>query len=207
MSAETRRPSRWLEWGAATLALPGQEESGDRYLVQPLPSGVLVAVVDGLGHGPEAAAAARIAIEVLERHADEALLPMVNRCHRALLPTRGVVLSMAAFHVPDGTMTWLAVGNVEGVLLRAAVSATPPYESVLLRGGVVGYQLPSLSATVLPVTRGDTLIFATDGIDSRFTAGLTRSDPPQQIADRILAEHRKATDDALVLVARYLGEP
>jgi hypothetical protein len=31
------------------------------------------------------------------------------------------------------------------------------------------------------------------------------SDPPQQLADQLLAEYGKATDDALVLVARYMG--
>jgi hypothetical protein len=34
---------------------------------------------------------------------------------------------------------------------------------------------------------------------------LVRSDSPQQIADRILKRHFKGTDDALVLVARYVG--
>jgi hypothetical protein len=53
--------------------------------------------------------------------------------------------------------------------------------------------------------RGDTLIFATDGIREGFTEGLALSDPPQQLADRILARYTKGTDDALVLVARHAG--
>ncbi len=47
----------WLEWGAASLVRPGDSESGDEHLVQFFPSGVLVAAVDGVGHGQEAAAA------------------------------------------------------------------------------------------------------------------------------------------------------
>jgi hypothetical protein len=39
-----------------------------------------------------------------------------------------------------------------------------------------------------------------------FMEHLTLSDPPQQMADRILEQHGKTTDDALVMVARYLGE-
>jgi phosphoserine phosphatase RsbX len=197
----------WIEWGVATRALPGEAESGDRHLVRRLPHGVLVAVVDGLGHGPEAAAAARIAIDLLARHAGEGLLSLVSHCHRGLLSTRGVVMSLAEFHVPDGTMTWMGVGNVEGMLLRADPRAAPRSEAALLRGGVVGYQLPALSALLVPVTRGDTLIFATDGIESQFARSVIPSDPPQQIADGILAAHAKASDDALALVVRYLGEP
>jgi len=46
-------------WGVAERALPGQTVSGDKYLVKPLADGVLLAVVDGLGHGGEATAAAK----------------------------------------------------------------------------------------------------------------------------------------------------
>jgi serine phosphatase RsbU (regulator of sigma subunit) len=38
---------------------------------------------------------------------------------------------------------------------------------VLLRSGVVGYQLPTLRASTLPIAPGDLLIFATDGIGAR----------------------------------------
>jgi len=35
--------------------MPGQAVSGDMHLVRPFEDGVLVALVDGLGHGEEAA--------------------------------------------------------------------------------------------------------------------------------------------------------
>src|SRR5256885_13268215 len=84
-----------IEWGVASLALPGEAESGDRHLVKPVGTGVLVAVVDGLGHGAEAAAAAQAAVAALERHATESPVPLIERCHRALQGTRGVVMSVA----------------------------------------------------------------------------------------------------------------
>ncbi|MBI4390886.1 MAG: SpoIIE family protein phosphatase [candidate division NC10 bacterium] len=194
-----------LEWGLATLALPGHPESGDRHVVQPFPNGVLVAAVDGLGHGEEAAAAAKLAVSVLERHAREGVIALLRRCDEALRGTRGVVMSLASFRAPDGMMTWLGVGNVEGLLVRAAAQSDLRHEALVLRGGVVGRQLPPLQAAVVPVRRGDMLILATDGIREGFTEGLPPNDPPQGLADRILARHSKGTDDALVLVARYAG--
>jgi hypothetical protein len=74
-----------------------------------------------------------------------------------------------------------------------------------LRGGVVGYQLPALRASVRPISPGDLLVFATDGIRAEFAQGLVLGDPPQQIADGILARHLKGNDDALVLVARVIA--
>lgn len=194
-----------LEWGVATLTLPGQVESGDLHIIQPFAGGVMACVVDGLGHGQEAATAAKLAVATLSKKPEESVLSLVRRCHKALLGTRGVVMSIASFSVADEAMTWLGIGNVEGVLYRAGAQGGPDRETILLRGGVVGYELPPLRAVMVPISRGDTLLFATDGIRSGFADGLALVESPQRLADRILAKYAKETDDALVLVVRYLG--
>jgi phosphoserine phosphatase RsbX len=194
-----------IEWGVSSRALPGQAASGDRHVVQAYPGGALIGAIDGLGHGVEAASAARKAGDVLGSHCTESVIALARRCHEALLSTRGVVMSLASFSGGDETMTWMGVGNVEGVLLRADVRAVPVREQLLLRGGVVGYQLPQLAASVLPLALGDTLIFATDGIRSDFAGVLDRTGSASSLADRILASYAKPTDDALVVVARYAG--
>lgn len=191
-----------IAWAAAGRALPGQSESGDAFAVVAAGERTLLGVIDGLGHGPEAAAAARRAVATLEGYAGEPLEALVASCHRALLRTRGVVLTLASIHAAERTLTWLGVGNVEGVLLRAGGRGR---ETVLLRAGVAGYQLPPLRAAVLPLAPGDLLVLATDGIAVDFMGALRGDGPPQQIADRILGRHARATDDALVLVARFLG--
>jgi hypothetical protein len=193
-----------LEWGVASLAFPGQAVCGDLHLVQPFPGGALVAAVDGLGHGEEAARAAQAAVATLQAHAHEAVLPLLQRCHEALRETRGAVLTVASFHA-GGTVAWAGVGTVEAVLLRADGRARPAREEVLLHPGIVGLQLPSPRVAVLPVAPGDTLLLATDGIRGGFADGLGPGEPPQRLAERILARGVKGTDDALVLVARYLG--
>jgi phosphoserine phosphatase RsbX len=194
-----------IEWGVSSRALPGQAASGDRHVVEAFPGGALIGAIDGLGHGDAAASAARAAGDVLGRHCRESVIALARRCHEALLSTRGVVMSLASFSGGDQTMTWLGVGNVEGVLLRASARAVPMREQLLLRGGVVGYQLPQLSAWVLPLCPGDTLIFATDGIRSEFTSVVDSAGSAAGLADRILAGYAKGTDDALVVVARYAG--
>jgi len=186
------------------LTLPGEAECGDRYVVKAFPDGVLVAAVDGVGHGDEAADAAKIAAAILEAYSREPVVALLRRCHESLKMTRGVVLSVASFAASERTMTWLGVGNVEGRLLRADPRAHPRQESLLLRGGVVGGQLPSLYASMVPVAPGDTLSFATDGVRSDFSERLTVSESPQRTADHILAGYSKHTDDALVLVARLV---
>lgn len=196
-----------LEWGVASRALPGELQSGDLSLVKPLGDSVLVAVVDALGHGGEAASAARVAISALERHATDPLPLLLQRCHGALVGTRGAVLSLALFSAPRATMTWLGVGNVEGVLLAGDPGARPGRTSLVTRAGIVGAEVPHLEPWVVPLTPGDTLIFATDGIRSGFSEDVSVADPPHALAERILARYAKDSDDALVLVVRYRGAP
>src|SRR5262245_22658647 len=129
-----------IEWGQAARAL--SEPSGDLAIVRAFNHGVMVAVVDGLGHGTPAAEAAQLAGDEITRHPGDSVIALLRRCHTRLRGTRGVVMSLASFNTRDDTMTWVGVGNVEGMLLRAAEGK--PRESVLLRGGVVGYDLPAL---------------------------------------------------------------
>lgn len=194
-----------MEWGVASRALTGEAECGDLHLVKPVPAGLLIAVTDGLGHGHEAAAASQIAIATLEEHAYQPIVTLVRRCHEALKGTRGVVMSIALLEAPASNMTWLGVGNVEGVLVRSDRSEGLPKDYILLLGGVLGYQLPALRPATLSLLEGDTLIFATDGIRHGFVNALPQGEPPQQVAEHILAHYGKTTDDALVLVARYHG--
>ncbi len=107
----------------------------------------------------------------------------------------------------DSRMTWIGVGNVEAFLLRADRASEPVRESITLRGGIVGYHLPSLRPAEIPLARGDTLVFATDGLHGGFVDGVDVQASAQDVAGAILARHSRGDDDALVLVARFLGGP
>jgi serine/threonine protein phosphatase PrpC len=194
-----------IDTGVAALALPGQRESGDLSLVKRVGHGVLAAVVDGLGHGQEAAEAAHAAVGVIDRHAKEPLPDLIQRCYTSLVGTRGVVLSVAFLDPDTKTMTWIGIGNVCGLLLRGDGGAKPSRVSLVPVAGFVGLEEPHIAPRVVPIARGDTLILATDGISTSFSDSLQTRLAPQAMADDILARHATRKDDALVLVARYVG--
>ncbi|MBN2002021.1 MAG: SpoIIE family protein phosphatase [Anaerolineae bacterium] len=184
----------------------GYTESGDQYLVKAVPGGVLIAAIDGLGHGEKAAVAAKAAVTLLEQSPHEPLTALFNRCHKRLMGTRGVVMSLGFINFTENTLTWLGVGNVHGVLMRADRAVHPPREILLLRGGTVGYRLPELRPEVHTITAGDTLIFVSDGVRSGFVHEVDLTLEPQQIADSIFEKHARGTDDTLVLVIQYTPE-
>jgi negative regulator of sigma-B (phosphoserine phosphatase) len=192
-----------LEWDTASMPMPGESVLGDRAVVHVAAPHVLLAVIDGVGHGPEAAAAAQLAADTLRR-SEQDLATAVLECHRALADTRGAALSLASIDGREHILTWLGIGNVESRLLHAG-DPVPVSESLLLHTGVVGHVLPRLTPQTLPLAHGDLLIFATDGIRRDFADDLMPRGSCQDIADRILQESVLGSDDALVLVARYLA--
>jgi phosphoserine phosphatase RsbX len=194
-----------MEWGVATRRRRGESVNGDVGVVTVLPDGVLVAAIDGLGHGGEAARAAREAGEVVRETPSEDLLLLIERCHDALRDTRGAVIGLAFMSHLTRTVTWLGMGNVEGLVLSADPSTLRPKGYLTLGSGILGHELPSVRTAALNVRPGDVLILATDGIETAFADSLDISGSAQDISERILAVHGKSIDDALVLAVRYLG--
>ncbi|HLZ12296.1 MAG TPA: SpoIIE family protein phosphatase [Candidatus Acidoferrum sp.] len=204
------RPSRKVapvDFGIASFVQGDQAESGDLSVAHCTPEYALIAAIDGIGHGKSAAHAARIAANVLETNPGDSLATIIQKCHEALRTTRGVVLSLAIVDFRSNTLTWLGVGNVQGVLIRSAGGERAALDALLLRPGVVGSQLPNLQTATLLFSPGDTLAFATDGIGSDFSNDLFPYESPQRSADRILSKHCKGNDDALIFVARFTRDP
>jgi phosphoserine phosphatase RsbX len=199
--------SNLVEWGVAERKKSGEILSGDLHLIQPLETGVLLAVADGLGHGEAAAEAAKLALNAVEEHSYKPLAEIMENCNRTLHGTRGVVMSLAFLNALDNSMEWLGVGNVEGVLVRPAPDGKPLREFLLSSCGVVGGHLPPLHTAVLEIARGDTVVFATDGIQRGFVDTMVILKEPQQTAQDILDHSGLQTDDALVLVATFQGRP
>jgi phosphoserine phosphatase RsbX len=192
-----------IEWGIATRCRLGEAMSGDLAVVSLLPEGALVAGIDGLGHGREAARAARRAAAIMHESPSQDLVLLVQRCHGALRGTRGAAISLAFVSASESRMTWLGVGNVEGRVLSGDPAATQPKSS--LGRGVPGHELPTVQAAAITMRPGDVLLLATDGVDPGFADSLELSGSSQTISERILSDHWRPSDDALVIVVRYLG--
>ena len=206
-----------LQWAVAARPIPGELVSGDQCVVEVTETETLLAVIDGLGHGPEAAAAAGAAVEVLRENPAEPVEVLFVLCHAALARTRGAAITVVSISARNGSMSWLGVGNVEAALFRgvasgessarsspAQFSARPPGpDMAFLVGGIVGHQLPTLRAHAVELQPGDLLLMATDGIARSFTQDVRLEAAPARLADGILENLARPTDDALILVARY----
>jgi negative regulator of sigma-B (phosphoserine phosphatase) len=192
-----------LEWAVCASAYPGEQRSGDGFLVQETGAGALVAVVDGLGHGEEAADVAERAVASLRETAERSPTTCLTACHAALRGSRGAALTLAMLDPGGGRLVWVAVGNVEAAVIRRGRDGIRASRwTVPLRGGVVGDRLPPLRESTAPLETGDILVSATDGLAPAFLDGVDPSMQAPALARALHAAYARADDDALVLVVR-----
>jgi serine phosphatase RsbU (regulator of sigma subunit) len=189
---------------AASRPHPGETANGDAWRMDRWQSWTRVTVVDGLGHGPAAAAASEAALRALAERPDLGPAEALSRCHDALRGTRGAAVSIASIDPKGGRLQFAGVGNVEGVLWQAGGR-----EQLLTRRGIVGGTLPSVRMYEHALDGTWAIILHTDGVSQRFVAmdlpELQQRDQahpldPQALADRIMREWGRSTDDATVVV-------
>lgn len=193
-------PRALIEWGAAGRPCGGQWESGDGYLVKLPSQTAVIAVVDGVGHGSEAARAARTALAVVDAFATAPPVELLYRCHEALRATRGVVMTVAWIDAHKRKLQWMGIGNVATTLIHGNLST--PREHLITRGGLLGHQIPHVAVASTPISSGDSLVFVTDGVRWDPRAGAFPAADPARAARRLLDDHANPGDDALALVVR-----
>jgi phosphoserine phosphatase RsbX len=187
--------------------VPSEYTSGDRGIAVDIGGeAALFGVVDGLGHGPEAATAALRAVDVVTDAGSERLEDLVKLCHRALEGTRGVAMTLARVDFADSTLTWTGVGNVTADLVVKAPTGIHIRSSVRLTGGIIGYRMPEIKpAQVVSIRAGDLIVMATDGIAEEYLEHIDFAASATVIAEEILSKYARETDDAMVLAARHRG--
>lgn len=201
MSDATQAADFGTDWAVLARPRAGEMVCGDVGLVRLEAGGALLAAIDGLGHGDKAAAAAATAAHVISGFDDHDIASVMDRCHRALRGTRGAAISIAWLSFGARTMTWAAVGDVEGRLI-AARRGRRPDRSLRVPGGVAGFDRPALTLETVDFEPGDVVVLASDGVDGGFADALRLSGPVRDIAAQILVRYWDGGDDGLAVVFR-----
>jgi len=180
--------------------------SGDGWLVVESAGQALIGAIDGLGHGEAAAVAAQLATKVVTENPAAPLDDLFALCHHALEDTRGSAMTLVRIDLDDGTLSWLGIGNVAAYLVRVSTTGSVVAEAAMLRGGIIGQQLPvPIRVRDTAMLPGDLLLLGTDGLANGFEEGADLSRPTGQLVTDILEKCAKGNDDALILAVRNRG--
>jgi hypothetical protein len=159
----------------------------------------LFCLVDGLGHGPEAAEAAQRAVTFIEGSGLWNPVRLLQGVHEALRGSRGAAIGLALADGAAGCLQYVGVGNVE---LRLHSDRVTRFLSV---GGIVGVDVRRAREDRAAYQKGDLLLFHTDGVSSDFNLeeipGI-RLVAPDFISGWLMDRYGKPSDDATVLAVR-----
>jgi anti-sigma regulatory factor (Ser/Thr protein kinase) len=177
----------------------GEVVSGDAVSVTEVEGGVLIGVVDGLGHGHPAYQAAKSATRYLRSHSSSDLAQVLTKLHDRLRDSVGAAVSLCWIDLSTGALRYAAIGNT---VFRLQGEAS---HRLMAMPGTVGGQIRNPRVDTAQLNGDDVLILHTDGISERTNF----EDYPQlryqgveTVADRIVSQYGKSHDDATVVVCK-----
>ncbi|HEX6002946.1 MAG TPA: ATP-binding SpoIIE family protein phosphatase, partial [Burkholderiales bacterium] len=191
-----------LAVGAVCLPKSGETACGDAWAIVPGGREAVLCVADGLGHGPDAATAARAAIAAVSETAARESNPshMIEAVHLSLRPTRGAAVAVARLSAENQMCNFCGVGNISGCLISRSAS-----RSMVSHGGILGHQVRKIHELSYPFPDGALCILHSDGLATRWRLqdypGLERTHPGL-IAGVLYRDYSRRRDDTAVIVVR-----
>lgn len=195
-----------FDWSVRARAKHADQPSGDCHVIMRQDQLVLFAVADGSGSGAKAAWAAQqclTGLAVPEGRLDDAF----RLSHVRLRGGRGAAMALLAVDPYSGWLSWAAVGDVDAVLLRDEQGRRSHLASVVQIAGTLGITFDRIAPDSHLLGPGDLMVVSTDGVsrdlDLRASAALSAD----EIAERVLHDHGRVSDDCLVMTIAVVAGP
>jgi len=188
--------------GGARRSLNGHEKCGDAFAWWCDDGLWTICLVDGLGHGPQAALAAEGALA--HAAANRSLPPdrMIEAIDVGIYWSRGAAIAVAQVDAGRRTLCYFGVGNVRAALFgdkAVRFDGTP---------GIVGTGCRTPRAESVSWRDGDFLLVWTDGFDAYLNldpTSLRLKGDPEALAHRLLDQFSTGRDDAAVVCCLLEG--
>jgi anti-sigma regulatory factor (Ser/Thr protein kinase) len=185
-----------MEYNAISYSMEGEKICGDSYLVEDSGDDVLIVVVDGLGHGEEAAKAAEIARRCFEENHYFDLRTLISTCHERLRKTRGVTVGVVRIDRRRMKLQYSGIGNI-GVKILSDLPIHP-----LNKPGILGAN--KINPLILEYDYKPPIgvILFSDGVSEKMEVKkLDFWTDPGKIAKELMTKYGRHTDDATIVVA------
>jgi len=191
-----------LRIGAMCLPAPFESVSGDAWAAAASDAGdsFNVLLVDGLGHGPEAAKAAQAATEAFAEAPAREVREAVQQLHQRLQTTRGAAVCVLGLDTEGERIAWSGAGNIVGRVLSGTFDKT-----FVTQHGTAGMQIRKPETATMELPPHALVVLHSDGIETRWHAERIRpllQKDPTLVAAVLLRDHTRHRDDATVVVLR-----
>jgi anti-sigma regulatory factor (Ser/Thr protein kinase) len=204
--ADAESPSRsLLRIGAVSVPKRGESVCGDGFTVRQDEGVTSILVVDGLGHGPDAAGCARTACRTFENSRRREPVEAMRELDEALRQMRGAAAAVARFEPAQRQIRFTGVGNIAGAIYDGRET-----RHMASMPGIVGQGLRSVKEFTYPWPPNGTVLLYSDGIATHWSLGaydalLLRD--PSLLAGVVYRDWNRGRDDATVIVIRERALP
>jgi anti-sigma regulatory factor (Ser/Thr protein kinase) len=187
------------DWAGVSVGLT--EACGDGWSVFDVGDRRAVAVVDGLGHGIYASAAADAALRAFAVDPVD-LETLVARANAAVRGTRGAAMLACRMSPATESLYCVGVGNVAGRIVAGTQT-----RGLVSTNGTLGLRMTAPTARVssYPMPPGATLLLWTDGLSARIDLAEHPNlfdHHPAVIAATLHRRYTRDRDDATMVVVR-----
>jgi anti-sigma regulatory factor (Ser/Thr protein kinase) len=189
-----------LQIAGMAIPYPGERVCGDGWICHSEPDRTVALLVDGLGHGWEAAEAAKEAVQTFRRRADLAPGQILHYLNESLRKTRGAVAAIAEIRPKENTLIFAGIGNISASLFSKGAS-----RSFVSHNGTLGVRMSKIQEFKSDWPADAVLVMHSDGLQSRWDLGTYPgliSRHPAIIGGALLRDFRRQRDDASVVVIK-----
>ncbi len=189
--------------GAVCLPVCGEQACGDAWAMKTSGDATRFMLADGLGHGPDAAAAANQAVAIFAEQARRSPAEWVRLIHAGLRGTRGAAVAVAEVVLTTHGVRYAGVGNISGLILSGGTS-----HNLVSHNGTAGVEARKIQEFSYPWPEDGMLVLHSDGLATHWSLadypGLAQK-APALIAGVLFRDHQRLRDDSTVVVAKVAG--
>jgi serine phosphatase RsbU (regulator of sigma subunit) len=199
---ETKRELNIGDIEIASFARPylGQRVSGDTVVIEHRDDILFLAIVDALGHGPQANAVANKAEQFLCNNWSSDVLDTMQRLHSELKGTIGAGAGLCVVDMVTRKARYNGVGNT--VLRTFGSQAT----RLISSDGIIGSRFRTPAVQAVSLNESGIILMYTDGVSDHFDVEQyprIHYHSASAIARKIVDSFGKPYDDATCMAIRY----
>ncbi len=186
--------------GSVMAPYPGEHVAGDAWAFANSQHGPTLMMIDGTGHGPLAAAAAKTAVDLFHRYVNEASVELLDRINRGMGHTRGGAIAVARLDRGGSLVRYAGIGNIS-----AAVLSQSGLRRMVSHNGTIGHTVRRIQEFTYPVEGPALIILHSDGLSAKWDFGQypgLSAAHPSLIAGVLFRDHWRSRDDGLVVALR-----
>jgi hypothetical protein len=195
-----KQPTPTVSFAAICLPHPGDRECGDGWGVASAGGRSVLFAVDGLGHGPSAAEAARNAVRLFYASSGRVPAEILDRVDRGLKSTRGAAAAVSEVDLGKRVIRHAGIGNIAGWVMNDSTM-----RAMVSHNGILGHQVRRIQEFDYPLPPDGIVVLHSDGLSSKWKPdgypGLLRRDVAI-VAGVIYRDSVRDRDDSSILVYR-----